>query len=213
MKRWITRPWLWALPALTLLTAPVSAQSITFFGSIIVTSLGTEGMTVQVPDGMSVTTTQGSAPDTASTGVTGPATVDIRPVPPINGQQPPTNQNGNTGSGTGTPTRGGSNVGTAQTGQTNPSVTEVVDPLPIESPPVDTPVITDPPPPSVDDPILTTTVDVPATPVDPPVVIDDGNIQTVGGDPVLDTPEPATLTLLGIGGIGALVARRKRRAS
>lgn len=213
MKRWIARPCLWALPALTLLTAPVSAQSITCFGSIIVTSLGTEGISVQVPDGMAITTSpgtqQGSAPDTAVTSAGGPATIDIRPLPPVKATDPMPTERANTPSG------GGSNSGTgmAQTGTTDPAVTEVVNPVPIENPPIETTVVTDPVPPTVDDPILTTTVDVPADPNSPPVIVDDP-VQTVGGDPTTaETPEPATVTLLGLAGIGALVARRKRRSA
>lgn len=214
MKRWIARPCLWALPALSLLTAPAGAQSITCFGSIIVTSLGTEGISIQVPDGMAITTTPGTdaafAPDPKAIGG-GPATVDIRPLPPIKTLEPMPNERGDTPAGGGS----GGGAGMAQTGQTDPAVSEMVDPLvpvdtPLEAPPIDPAVTTDPPPPTVDDPILTTTVDVPAAPTTPEFGVDDP-IVTIDDNPVLDTPEPATVTLLGLAGVGALVARRKRR--
>ena len=79
---------------------------------------------------------------------------------------------------------------------------------PVEVKPTDdtsTSVPIDVPAPTVDDPILTTSIDVPAAPLE--------EVINTAAPPVQDTPEPATVTLLALGGVGALIARRKRRTA
>ncbi|MFO0811104.1 MAG: PEP-CTERM sorting domain-containing protein [Gemmataceae bacterium] len=200
MKRWIAHPWLWVLPALSFLAAPAGAQSITCFGSIIITSLGTEGMTIQVPDGATVSTTAASEPAFTPDGkgggtstITGPASIDIQPPAGMPTKDPTPTERSPSGQ-----------QGSAGTGQSDPAVTEVPS-SPVSTNPVEGTGSTVPaevPAPTVDGPIMTGTVEVPAP---PPEVVN------TAGPAVKDTPEPASLTLLAVGGVGTLVLRRQRR--
>ncbi len=210
MTRRFLRSWLLALPIVPLFAAQANASSITCYGSIVISTLGTEGMAISVPDGAIVKPTDpGAGPGftlDAGTGatiypnMTKPAINDAAPSKPMSGS----NGGGSSGSGgIATPT-------SVTAAKPSDELTIIDDQVPVAAPPPEIgdlpawPVETDQPG-KENDPNPD-----PATPVDPAWP----PIQTMNPDGPTDvnnTPEPATLTLLGLAGIGGWLKSRRRK--
>lgn len=186
---------LWALPLLPLAAQPAQAMSITCYGSIVITSLGTDGVKIEANG--PVTVTPGLGEPAPNIGTPGGSVGELPPPTTSHGEPPapPTTTNS-----TATPLPPGTGA------QGNPEPTSGPTP-PVEETP--------PPPPGAgpDNPPLPTEPPTPAPevppteePAPPPGV---PPVPTSGG--VANTPEPASLTLLGLAGLGALGYARKRR--
>jgi hypothetical protein len=196
MTRWSARRLLWALPLLPLAATPVQAGSITLYGSIIITSLGNDGIMIQFPDQQ--TPTPGDEPMPPPADPAGdPAVVD----PPVADLSVPgTGATGNpdaVGGDVPTDTPPGSpGTDTPPPAPTDPMPTEPMptEPMPEEPPPVDVPV-DEPIPPPGEPPLPGEEL--------PPVVTDTPGVE--------NAPEPASLTLLAIAGLGGLGYARRRR--
>jgi len=196
MTRWWSVPALLSVPVLVHLAAPRAAASIHSNLTIIMTTLGTDGTTTtttsELPPGSSVTVM--SSDGMSSVGV---------PTPPSDEQSP-------------VPSTGASG-GSGNPGVDGPSATPDTT---TNSPEATTDTSTDetgpPPPPPVLEPTTpetptTPTPDAPVDPVTPETLPSDTPEVTTG---VSETPEPGTLTLMGLAVAGGLgYARRRRKAA
>jgi hypothetical protein len=212
MKRWTAHPLLWTLPLLALVAPPARAGSVaTFYGSIVITSLGNEGFTVKsvdppadspAPSPGSPTLSAGGTPAFGTGGGSATVAGSLEPAKPMPLATP---SGGASGGGFSTPA-------TAATGNPTPTATETTaggthTTVPViineEAPPP--PIIVATPPPDT----ISTPVIVPAP---PPGTGTDQPTATGGPGPTTtqQTPEPASLTLLALGGLGGWVYTRRR---
>jgi hypothetical protein len=199
------------LAAAPLCAAPASASSITCYGCIVISTLGTEGMTVTDPD----TAIAEPVPSTVEVG--GLLATSNNPPATIK-DTPSTGNTGGADTGGG---NSGSPVNTPRTtpgGGSAPSDGPIIDSgtIPVPSPdgvPIDGPKPEPseeiPLPPIDSGPIETVQVPVPAAPPDD--MVQTAVPDSAGVDEVARTPEPATVTLLGIAGVGAWLRARRRK--
>jgi hypothetical protein len=198
--------------------ATASASSITCYGSIVLSTLGTEGMAVTIPDG---SVAQPAAPisaggatigsDPTGAGVSSPGTAAAPAATPRSSgggggstsQKPPTAAQGVPDSSTDSPVIApppSDNTSSPPVlTDTKPEIVETVPP-----PPIQTAV-----PPSVTTPVPLSSEGTVAI---VPVSASDNTVTPAPSDQApVDSPEPATLTLLGVAGLGGWLRLRRRK--
>jgi hypothetical protein len=202
---------MWALAVAPLCAAPASASSITCYGCIVISTLGTEGMTATDPD-MAIAEPVPAAVEVGGLLATSNPPATIKDTPSTGNVGGADTGSGNSGSPVNTPR-------STPGGGAPPSDSAIIDSgsIPVPSPdgvPIDGPKPQPseeiPLPPIDSGPIETVQVPVPAAP--PNDVVQTAVPDSAGSvDDVARTPEPATVTLLGIAGIGAWLRARRRR--
>jgi hypothetical protein len=222
MSRRSLRRWLWTVTLVPLWAATASASSITCYGSIVLSTLGTEGMAVTIPDG---SVTQPAAPISAGGATIGSDPTGAGVASPGAAQAPAANGGSRSSGGGGSSSRAAPTA--AQGVPDSSTASPVIAPPPSDnntsSPPVLTdtkpeiPIETVPPPPieTAVPPVVPTPVPVSsegtveiATPS-----VSDNTVTPAPSDqaPPVDSPEPATLTLLGVAGLGGWLRLRRRK--
>jgi hypothetical protein len=227
MTRRTARLWLWTIPLLPLTASPAAASSITCYGSIVITSFGTNGLKIDYSDdkaggqptvdGGSAATTGADAGGAVGSGSAGGTT----PLQTAGAGSVGGSAGSGSGGATATPAKsggGGSGAGSGATGNPNPTVTEtpsgdvITGVIEVPKPPA----TEQPPAPPVDLGTGTTTTPPPGTettggdvtpvvaPVGPPIEV------TTGTPQAENTPEPASVTLLALAGLGGWAYKRRR---
>jgi hypothetical protein len=211
MTRTTARPLLWTLTLLPFVALPAAASSITTYGTIVITSFGTNGLVIQLPDQQpsdpAVGQTAGPGSPTFAGGSDSvavsatPTGLSVQPTAASAGGSPvapaatPKGAAGNTSAG-------GVSQGTGTvTDRPNPVGSDVPPSPPIDIATGSIPVAA---PPS-----LSNSSPTPA-PSGPPIVTP---IDVVSNAPPVaeHTPEPASLTLLTLAGLGGLRYFRRHR--
>lgn len=216
MMRSILRPGIWALTIGFAGAATATASSITTYGSIVLSTLGTEGMsTVTADSSLSQPANVNVATDSAATVGGSNGTTANNPTATVGGSRPTT---GGGGGGGASGSRSSAPVAAAGNPAVNAPTADVVS----------TPVLVPAPSDTVVDPVQQTPTgtpreEIPLPPVDtttrdpdtifvgPPVQMETPASDTVSETSTNDTPEPATLTLLGLAGVGGWWRARRKK--
>lgn len=217
MMRQILRPGFWAVTLGLAGAATASASSITTYGSIVLSTLGTEGMTAPTADATLAPSPSGngSTDSAATVGNAGPVVNNLAPL--MNGSGSKSAPGG--GGGSSSSARPSAPVAATGNPAVDSNLETVQVPVPAAPPATDAVVdpttTTDSNPPTEQvplPPVDTTTRDPNDILVGPPVQVPTGIDDSSNGDGTTNqTPEPATVTLLGLAGIGGLWRARRRK--